>query len=112
MKKDLHPTYVMSRVICACGNEFTTRSTTPEIKLEICSACHPFFTGKQKFLDTEGRIDKFKKKFAKTEGKMVKRKPKKSKVGKTVATRKKVLSTRPVKGDEKTAKSKKPAKKS
>ena len=65
MKENIHPTYTESRVSCACGNSFTTRSTRSEIKLEICSACHPFFTGKVKLVDTAGRIEKFQKKYGK-----------------------------------------------
>ena len=64
MKKDIHPKYVEAKVHCACGNEFTTRATMPLIKVEICSACHPFFTGKQKFVDTEGRVERFQRKYA------------------------------------------------
>ncbi len=63
MKKGIHPDYVECKVKCGCGNVFTTRATQAEIGVEICSACHPFYTGKQKFVDTAGRIDKFKKKF-------------------------------------------------
>lgn len=63
MKDGVHPKYVECKVSCACGNHFVTRSTKAEIKLEICSQCHPFFTGKQKFVDTAGRVDKFRKKF-------------------------------------------------
>ena len=63
MKKDIHPDYVETAVKCACGNQFTTRSTVPEIKVDICSACHPFYTGKQKFVDTTGRVERFQKKF-------------------------------------------------
>jgi len=63
MKKGIHPAYNEVSVHCACGNNFTTRSTKKELKVEICSACHPFFTGKQKFLDTAGRIEKFTKKY-------------------------------------------------
>lgn len=59
MKEKIHPKYVESTVTCACGNTFKTRSTNPEIKVEICSMCHPFFTGKQKIVDTEGRVEKF-----------------------------------------------------
>ena len=63
VKEGIHPTYhdVMAR--CACGNTFKTRSTKPELHLEICAACHPFFTGRQKLLDTEGRVERFTKKF-------------------------------------------------
>jgi len=65
LKKEIHPTYVVSRVVCACGNTFETRSTVPEIRLEICSACHPFFTGRHKIVDTEGRVEKFMQKYRK-----------------------------------------------
>ncbi len=63
MKKDIHPEYVEANVTCACGNTFTTQSTKKEIRVEICSACHPFFTGKQKFIDSAGRVEKFRKKY-------------------------------------------------
>jgi large subunit ribosomal protein L31 len=63
MKPNIHPQYHECKVTCACGNRFTTRSVKKEIHLEICYACHPFFTGKQKFVDTAGRVDKFRKKF-------------------------------------------------
>uniref|UniRef100_A0A7C4Y2W2 Large ribosomal subunit protein bL31 n=1 Tax=candidate division WWE3 bacterium TaxID=2053526 RepID=A0A7C4Y2W2_UNCKA len=63
MKKDLHPQiYTDTKVTCACGNTFVTLSTLKEIRVDLCSACHPFFTGQQKFVDTEGRIQKFEKK--------------------------------------------------
>jgi len=66
MKKDIHPQYHKdAKVICACGNTFTTGSTVKEIRVELCSACHPFYTGKQKLVDTAGRVDKFKAKMAK-----------------------------------------------
>jgi len=63
MKEGIHPKYVECTVTCACGYTFKTRSTKPEIKLEICGNCHPFFTGKQKFVDTAGRVEKFMKKY-------------------------------------------------
>ena len=63
MKKDLHPKIFDTVIKCACGTTFETRSTQKEIRVEICSNCHPFFTGKQKFLDTAGRIERFKKKY-------------------------------------------------
>lgn len=63
MKADIHPEYVEATVSCACGETFTTRSTRPEIKVEICSQCHPFYTGKQKMVDTEGRVEKFIKRY-------------------------------------------------
>ena len=63
MKKNIHPEYQDCQVICACGNTFTTRSTKKEIRVEICSNCHPFFTGKQKLIDSAGRVEKFKKKY-------------------------------------------------
>lgn len=62
MKQGLHPTYfTAAKVVCACGNTFTTGSTKEEIRVEICSACHPFYTGKQKLVDTAGRVEKFQK---------------------------------------------------
>jgi len=64
MKDDIHPKYFETVVTCGCGNSFQTRSTKQELKVDICNACHPFYTGKQKFVDTEGRIEKFKNKFA------------------------------------------------
>ena len=63
VKKGIHPNYVTSKVTCACGNSFETRSTKPAINVEICSACHPFYTGKQKFVDSEGRVDRFNRKY-------------------------------------------------
>ncbi|MBP1768656.1 MAG: rpmE [Candidatus Aminicenantes bacterium] len=66
MKKGIHPEYVECRVTCACGNTFTTRSTKKDIRVEICSQCHPFFTGKQKLMDSAGRIEKFRKKYGDT----------------------------------------------
>ena len=63
MKEGIHPKYDEVEVRCACGNTFTTRSTKSELHLEICAACHPFFTGRQKLIDTEGRVERFNKKF-------------------------------------------------
>jgi large subunit ribosomal protein L31 len=63
MKKDIHPNYVETQVTCACGASFKTRSTVPVLKVDICSECHPFYTGKQKFVDTAGRVERFQKKF-------------------------------------------------
>lgn len=63
MKANIHPQYGPATIRCACGNVIQTRSTKPAIEVDICSACHPFFTGKQKLIDTAGRIDRFKKKF-------------------------------------------------
>lgn len=65
MKKDIHPAYHKALVHCACGHEFETGSTQKEIKVEICSQCHPFFTGKQKLIDTTGRVERFKSRYAK-----------------------------------------------
>jgi large subunit ribosomal protein L31 len=66
MRADIHPQYVPCRVVCNCGNDFVTRSTRSTIRVEICAACHPFYTGTMKLVDTEGRVDKFKKKYAAT----------------------------------------------
>ena len=63
MKKGIHPEYMECTVTCACGNNYKTKATVPALDIEICSACHPFYTGKQKYVDTEGRIEKFKKKY-------------------------------------------------
>jgi len=63
MKEKIHPKYEMTTISCACGNVIETRSTISNIKVEICSACHPFFTGKQKLVDTAGRIERFRKKY-------------------------------------------------
>lgn len=66
MRTEIHPAYMRCEVTCGCGNKFVTRSTRPEIHVEICSACHPFYTGKQKFVDTAGRVEKFLKKYGGT----------------------------------------------
>jgi large subunit ribosomal protein L31 len=68
MKKNIHPKwYPNCKVICACGNEFTVGATVPEIRVEICSQCHPFFTGEMKFVDTKGRVQKFREKVARAQ---------------------------------------------
>ncbi|NMC64150.1 MAG: 50S ribosomal protein L31 [SAR324 cluster bacterium] len=66
MKENIHPKYFPEAVVTCtgCGNEFKTGSTMPEIRVAVCSACHPFFTGKQKFVDSEGRVERFRKKYA------------------------------------------------
>jgi large subunit ribosomal protein L31 len=63
MKAEIHPEYVDCTIICACGEVVHTRSTRPQIRVEICSKCHPFYTGKQKLVDTAGRVEKFQKKY-------------------------------------------------
>lgn len=89
MKKDIHPKVYKDCVVsCACGNQFTTISTLPAITVEICSSCHPFFTGQQKFVDTEGRIDKFQKK-----AKVAEEKKKKHEAVKKSRKKKKTAST-------------------
>ena len=65
MKEGIHPKYQRTTVICACGNTFVTGSTKENIRVEICSKCHPFFTGKQKLVDTGGRVERFNKKYGK-----------------------------------------------
>src|SRR5947199_10844340 len=65
MKTDIHPEYATATVKCACGNTFLTRSTQAEIHTDVCADCHPFYTGKQRFMDTAGRIERFRQKFAK-----------------------------------------------
>jgi len=63
MKAKIHPKYVDCQVTCGCGNSFTTRATVKEMKIEICNVCHPFYSGKQKFVDAAGRVDRFVKKY-------------------------------------------------
>ena len=65
MKQGIHPDYVVATVHCSCGNTFTTRSTRSELRVEICSNCHPFYTGKQKLVDTGGRVERFQRRYAK-----------------------------------------------
>ena len=65
MKADIHPDYVVASVRCSCGNTFTTRSTKPELHVELCNECHPFYTGKQKLVDTGGRVERFERRYGK-----------------------------------------------
>ncbi len=65
MKTDIHPKYVTARVHCTCGNEFLTRATSAELRVEVCSNCHPFYTGRQKLVDTGGRVERFQRRVAK-----------------------------------------------
>ena len=65
MRADIHPEYVVTTVRCSCGNSFTTRSTKADLHVELCSECHPFYTGKQKLVDTGGRIDRFERRYGK-----------------------------------------------
>jgi len=65
MKQDIHPEYVVATVHCSCGNTFQTRSTRSELRVEICSNCHPFYTGKQKLVDAGGRVERFQRRYAK-----------------------------------------------
>ena len=69
MKTEIHPDYVECRVHCSCGNEFVTRSTVSELRAELCSECHPFYTGKQKLVDTGGRVERFERRAAKAKKK-------------------------------------------
>lgn len=64
MKEGIHPEYKVIKVTCACGNTFETRSTQSELTVDVCAACHPFYTGKQRLMDTQGRIDRFRRKYA------------------------------------------------
>jgi large subunit ribosomal protein L31 len=66
MKQEIHPEYVTATVRCSCGNTFQTRSTKPEIHLELCSNCHPFYTGKQKLVDTDGRVERFQRRYGRS----------------------------------------------
>ena len=69
MKADIHPDYVLANVRCSCGNEFTTRSTTSDIRVELCNQCHPFDTGKQKLVDSGGRVERYRQRYAKSQAK-------------------------------------------
>lgn len=69
MKDKIHPRYEECQVTCGCGNSFTTRATVKELRIEICSQCHPFYSGKQKFVDAAGRVDRFRKKYGNLAGK-------------------------------------------
>ena len=68
MKNAIHPKYVNCTVTCGCGNTFQTRATVSELRVEVCSSCHPFYSGKQRFVDSARRVDKFLKRYSKTEG--------------------------------------------
>jgi large subunit ribosomal protein L31 len=67
MKQGIHPDYQLATVHCSCGNTFQTRSTTGDMRVDICSNCHPFYTGKQKLVDTGGRVERFQRRYAKTQ---------------------------------------------
>jgi large subunit ribosomal protein L31 len=95
MKEAIHPKYEESTVLCACGYTFKTHSTKPLIKLEICSNCHPFFTGRQRFIDTAGRVEKFQRRFAKTGGKTIVKKRTEKKVPTSRKTLGKMLAASP-----------------
>jgi len=85
MKDGIHPEYQETKVTCGCGNAFVTRSTRPEMRIDICNQCHPFFTGKLKYVDTAGRIEKFQNKFAAGSYASLQEKKKKKKVPKPAA---------------------------
>ena len=115
MRQGIHPNYIETSVTCACGATFQTRSTKQNIRLDICSSCHPFFTGRQKFLDTAGRVERFQKRFAKTGGETVARKAEGPKVakGQKLALEKKkarVLSSAPIARSKPLSTSKAPTK--
>jgi large subunit ribosomal protein L31 len=88
VKPSIHPKYQEVAVRCACGNTFTTRSTKPELHLDICNACHPFFTGRQKLIDTEGRVDRFTKRFGAQSAAAVKAATKANKATKAAKSKK------------------------
>ncbi|MDP7619045.1 MAG: 50S ribosomal protein L31 [Dehalococcoidia bacterium] len=64
MKPDIHPEYMETKIVCACGNTWTTGSTVPEVRIEVCNQCHPFFTGEQRIVDTLGRVERLRKRYA------------------------------------------------
>ena len=73
MKSGIHPEYVTATVRCSCGNTFTTRSVRPELRVELCNECHPFFTGKQKLVDTGGRVERFERRYGQRKGQAAKK---------------------------------------
>jgi large subunit ribosomal protein L31 len=93
VKEAIHPKYEEVEARCACGNTFKTRSTKSELHLEICSACHPFFTGRQKLIDTEGRVERFSKKFGVQTSEQRKTAAKAAKAAKAPAARKKTTAS-------------------
>ena len=101
MREGIHPKYHEVEARCACGNRFKTKSTKPELHLEICAACHPFFTGKQKLIDTQGRIDRFKRKYANAPARPVK--PKKEAARKAATAKKSEKSEKPKKAKKESA---------
>ncbi|MBA3052999.1 50S ribosomal protein L31 [bacterium] len=101
MKDKIHPDYKPVKVICTCGNTFEVRSTMgTDIRLEICSACHPFFTGKQKLIDSVGSLSKFEKRYKKTAGQTVRVKPKKAVKKKTAVKKTKLAPKKKISPDE------------
>jgi len=107
MKDNIHPQYQVAEVQCACGNTFQTRSTLSSIKVDICSVCHPFYTGQQKLIDSAGRVEKFGKRYAKTGGQTIVRAKKVQKrIGAPLlkVTSKKVLTSTPTTGKKSTKK--------
>ena len=94
MKEGIHPKYDEVEVRCACGNTFRTRSTKSELHLEICAACHPFFTGRQKLIDTEGRVERFNKKFGAQTSEQRKTAEKAAKATKAAAAKKTAKATK------------------
>jgi large subunit ribosomal protein L31 len=97
VKEGIHPKYQVVEVRCACGNTFKTRSTKPDLHLEICSACHPFFTGRQKLIDTEGRVERFTKKFGAQTSEQRRTAAKAVKATKAAATKKKAATAKSAK---------------
>lgn len=84
MKQGIHPEYIDATIICGCGNRIETKSTQPEIHVEICSVCHPFYTGKQRLVDTAGRVERFNRKYGKQGKKVAEEVEKKEEAGVTV----------------------------
>lgn len=104
MQTGIHPKYDLATARCTCGNEFQTRATVNLIKVDICSSCHPFYTGQQRLVDAAGRVERFSKRFAKTEGKTVERKKQEQKkiaLAPLKVKGKKVLTSTPTPSKEK-----------
>lgn len=105
MKKDIHPKYYSeAKIICACGNIITTGSVKPEMKVEVCSACHPFYTGKKRLVDSTGRVDRFKKRMEKSEKMLADKMEKAKKKSKPVEKAAKTAAKKKAKATKKPAK--------
>ena len=106
MKEKIHPKYIDTEIICSCGNKFKTKSTQPNIRIEVCSACHPFYTGQKRLVDTAGRVDRFKERLEKSKKMQSTKKKAKKPAAKTTKKETKPADKKPAKKVKKTTKKK------